>query len=201
MRARLALHLSGQAVELREIVLKNKPESMLSYSPKGTVPVLVISSEQDQPEVIDESLDIMRWALNQNDPTDLLDKLSDESKKLVEWNDGEFKHFLDRYKYADRYPEQTEENYRERAEEFIQQLEKHLATGKYLFGDQESFADIAILPFIRQFAHVDLKWFEQSPYPRVIQWLNNFKDSERFASIMHKYPAWQEGDEITLFQA
>lgn len=201
IRARLALYLSKTEVELREIVLKNKPDSMLHYSPKGTVPVLVVNATERNLDVIDESLDIMHWALAINDPTHLLNKDLDEMKVLIDLNDGEFKHFLDRYKYADRYPEQTEIQYREQAEQFIQRLEARLKDKTHLLGDQLSFADIAILPFIRQFAHVDLKWFEQSPYPQVRRWLNEFKSSELFTAVMKKYPAWQEGDEPTLFKA
>lgn len=198
MRARLALRASCQTVELREIVLKDKPQSMLDYSAKGTVPVLILREPEER--IIDESLDIMLWALKLNDPQNLLAVSNlDAVNELIAQNDGEFKYYLDRYKYADRYPELSEQEYRERGEKFLKLLEARLQDYPFLFGTEPCLADIAIFPFVRQFAHVDLNWFEQSPYPRLKSWLADYKASEPFLAIMKKYPAWKEGDEITWF--
>lgn len=201
MRARLAIHLSGQEVELREIVLKDKPQSMLNYSPKGTVPVLILENPDTREEiVIDESLDIMNWALSKHDPQHYLSSSNQEAiDQLISLNDGEFKFYLDRYKYADRYPEQSEQEYREKGEAFLAQLDKRLESNNYLFGKNPCLADIAIFPFVRQFAHVNLKWFEQSSYTNLQRWLSEYKGSDIFLGIMKKYPAWKEGDEPTWF--
>lgn len=200
MRARLALSLSEQKVELREIVLKNKPKSMLNYSPKGTVPVLIVKDTEGSETVIDESLDIMQWAFEKNDPQHYLrNETFEEVLQLISENDGTFKFYLDRYKYADRYPEKSEQEYREQGEVFLRLLDERLSKYTYLFGNEPCLADIAIFPFVRQFAHVDLKWFEQSPYPNLKSWLDAYKSSEVFLGIMKKYPAWQEGDEKTWF--
>ena len=192
MRARLAIAVSGLEVEHREILLKNKPASMLDYSPKGTVPVLIL----DSGEVIDESLDIMFWALKKNDPEGCLFPDDRECVKtimgLIHENDFEFKPYLDRYKYADRYPEQAVEYYREQGESFIAKLESLLADQGYLEGGQFSFADLAIAPFIRQFAHVDREWFYQTPYSNVRAWLDEFLESKLFLSIMKKHKPWSD---------
>src|SRR5690554_5339291 len=151
MRARLGILFAGLQVELREIVLRNKPAQMLAISPKGTVPVLQLPDGQ----VIDESLDIMRCALQLQDPQQLLDESTlTQGYALIEQNDRQFKHWLDRYKYADRYPEMTQLEYRLQGEVFLQQLEQ-LLNQSFLLGDKISLADIGIMPFIRQFAHVD----------------------------------------------
>tara|TARA_R110001592_G_scaffold167131_2_gene402499 strand:+ start:1671 stop:2309 length:639 start_codon:yes stop_codon:yes gene_type:complete len=194
MRARMAIAYSQQHLELREVILKQKPESLFSYSPKGTVPVLVLPNGS----VIDESIDIMLWALAINDPDDWQNKIS-EQQGLIEQNDGSFKANLDKYKYADRYPEQSELFYRESCYDFLDELEERLSRQRYLFSDQYSLADIAVFPFIRQYAHVDLTWFENHTWHEVSRWLNEFKSSELFTSIMLKYPAWSEEDLPRLF--
>lgn len=198
MRARLGLTSAGITVELREIVLRNKPEHMLELSPKGTVPVLRVKDG----EVIDESLDIILWALKQNDPEGLLspkESSLEDMLTLIKENDGPFKHHLDRTKYAVRYPEDNKENHIKGASEFLNKLNARLESQTFLFGNNRSLADIAIAPFVRQFANIDRTWFDSEPWPHLIRWLNEFLKSELFLSIMEKYAPWQEGDEITWF--
>lgn len=203
MRARLAIATARIQVELREVVLRNKPAELLAVSPKGTVPVLQLPGGK----VLEESLDIMQWSLQQHDPKQWCLTTEDTNNgapitaELIADNDGWFKQALDRYKYADRYPEQSANYYRQQAETFIAKLEHQLGQQKYLVADHFSLADAAILPFIRQFAHVDLPWFNQAPYPRVQQWLGDFKASELFAQIMPKFPAWDRNDHPATSQA
>ena len=185
----MALHYSGIQVELREVLLKDKPPSMLVASSKGTVPVLIFPDGQ----VLDESLDVMRWALEQNDSDHWwLQEFEAEMNELIQWNDGEFKQHLDHYKYFERYPEHSMEFYRAQAEEFLIALEQRLSVGKYLLGKNISLADIAIFPFIRQFAFADKGWFDSSPYPKLQNWLAGLLESDLFLSVMEKYPVWQE---------
>lgn len=186
MRARLAIACSQQHVALREIILKDKPPEMLQLSSKGTVPVLQLSDG----EVLDESLDIMVWALSCNDPEQWLAGNIHKMLDLIDTNDFEFKGWLDKYKYADRFPKNSAGYYREQCEDFLTQLEQHLLINDYLFSDQISLADIAIFPFIRQFSAVDKSWFEQSPYPHLQHWLNSLVNSKLFHSVMQKYPTW-----------
>ncbi len=197
MRARLALYGSGMEVELREVVLRDKPVELRELSPKATVPVLVTVEGQ----VIDESLDIMLWALRQSDPEKWL--LHDtELKKvmvLIDQNDGQFKHWLDHYKYADRFPEYPASYYREQAEVFIATLEQRLTCQRYLMADRLSVADVAIFPFIRQFAHVDKPWFDQAPYPNVLRWLADLLESSWFVDVMVKYSQWNADSDVILF--
>lgn len=202
MRARLALAYAACQVELREIVLRNKPAHMVEVSPKATVPVLLLENGT----VIDESFDIMRWALLHDDPDGWLDpSMQDSASSTLTWlvfetdMEGHFKKSLDRYKYFDRYPERSMESYRSECEAFIAKLENKLQDQAYLHGDKTSLADMVVLPFIRQFAHVDRSWFAQRPYPNVQRWLNDFTESALFHSVMNKYPVWQEGDPPTLF--
>lgn len=198
MRARLSIHYSGIAVELREVVLRNKPASMLDYSPKGEVPVLVLPDGT----VLEESLDIIRWALSNYDPEHWQPEeqaLRHQAMLLIEENDASFKHNLDRYKYPERYPDEQGPDYRAEGERFLQKLEQRLSQHRYLLGEHLGIADIAILPFIRQFAHTDKDWFDQTPYPRLQQWLNDFLESELFINVMKKYPAWQPDDAVTIF--
>ncbi len=196
MRARLAIAYSGVMVELREIELKHKPDAMLIASPKATVPVLVLENGR----VIDESFDIMRWALQQHDPDNWLTGLNaDEIKQLIACNDGDFKQALDRYKYADRYPEFPASHYRQQGEVFLAALEQRLNQTEYLSGANFAIADAAILPFIRQFAAVDSDWFNQADYPKTRLWLQQFVGSSLFAAIMGKYPAWQPNQEKLIF--
>ena len=196
MRARLAIAIAQVKVELREIELRNKPESLLLASPKGTVPVLLLENS----EVIDESQDIMLWALQQHDPEHWLEKhWLNQAEQLIQWNDGEFKYYLDRYKYADRYPEHSGLEYREQGILFLMELERRLSQHLYLCGDHFSLADAAILPFIRQFAAVDTAWFETSPYPALKQWLNQFQTSRLFETVMTKYLPWKPDDPVLFF--
>lgn len=193
MRARLAIRYSGIAVELREVVLRNKPASMLAASPKGEVPVLILPDGQ----VLEESLDIIHWALSRNDPQHWLP--ADEASRyqamaLIKENDGDFKHNLDRYKYPERYPDEQGADYCSKGEVFFRKLEHCLGRQPCLLGEQPGIADIAILPFIRQFAHTDKERFDQLPYPHLQQWLSNFLESALFSSVMQKYPAWQPGE-------
>ncbi len=194
MRARMAIRASGIPVELREVVLKNKPEALIKASAKATVPVLVLADGR----VIDESLDIMHWALQQHDPEQWLVSPSDEALSLIQHNDTTFKSHLDYYKYFDRHPEHDQLYYRQQGETFLASLEQRLQQQPFLFA-RPGIADVAIFPFIRQFAYVDINWFNQAPYPALQQWLQHWLDSEVFSSSMQKYPAWQEGDALTIF--
>ena len=194
MRARLAIARAGVAVELREVELRNKPQAMLNASPKGTVPVLVLPSGQ----VIDESLDIMQWALAINDPQDWLNTQT-EAHALISYNDNEFKYYLDRYKYADRYPEYSAEHYRNQGELFLTKLEALLQKTAFLLGEHFGLADAAIVPFIRQFAAVDSNWFPTAPYPRLQAWLQDFLDSALFNGVMQKYQPWEHGMPAVIF--
>ncbi|MCW7551309.1 glutathione S-transferase [Endozoicomonas gorgoniicola] len=183
MRARLAIAVSQQAVEYREILLRDKPEAMLAVSPKGTVPVLVLPDGK----VIDESLDIMLWALKLNDPEHWL--AGDTG--LIQQCDNEFKLWLDRYKYADRHPDHSAEHYRKQGERFLSLLESKLLHTKGLSANHLSITDYGIAPFVRQFAHVDRDWFYSSPYPQLIRWLDNILGSSLFQAIMIKRAVWQ----------
>jgi glutathione S-transferase len=184
IRARLAITYSGIPVEIREVQLKQKPEHMLAISPKGTVPVLQLSDGN----VIDESLDIMHWALAQNDPEDWLD-IDEDGEKLIRWNDDDFKNYLDRYKYADRFPEFPPNYYREEGEKFIAELERNLNQNRFISGSRFSIADAAILPFVRQFAAVESIWFVSSAYRQVNCWLTELLNTDLFVSVMAKNPA------------
>lgn len=186
MRARMALRYSGVKVEIHEVSLKDKPADMLRASPKGTVPVLTLADGR----VIDESLDIMQWALAQNDPEDWL--MRDQpaqaalAESLIADNDGSFKQALDRYKYFIRYPQEPREAYRQQGEVFLGRLETRLGECRYLFGERLSYADIAIFPFVRQFASADETWFEGAPYPHLRQWLAHLTSAPLFLAIMEK---------------
>lgn len=185
MRARMALRYSGVAVNIVEVSLKAKPAEMLALSSKGTVPVLSVDGQ-----VIDESLSIMHWALAQNDPQDWLLKddpaAQAQTATLIEENDQAFKVHLNRYKYAERYPEQPMAFYRAEGEVFLRRLEGLLEGRDYLLADHPSLADVALMPFIRQFAHVDREWFGQTPYVRLQAWLQRFLESDLFTTIMAK---------------
>ncbi len=213
MRARLALMHCGAQCILREVALKAKPSEMLSVSSKGTVPVLLVPSEKNNStqsvnttngsltnyKVIDESIDIMHWAMKEN-ATRHLDNAeawlatenlnSDEIDALISRNDDEFKSQLDKYKYSDRHPEHPQSYYLEQAMPYLNALETVLRNSQYLGGSQFRFIDAAILPFIRQFSMVDTKQFEALELPRLQQWLAHGLQSELFASIMHKISPW-----------
>lgn len=196
MRARLGLLFADCPVELREVTLKNKPTQMLAISPKGTVPVL----QRIDGAVLEESLEIMFWALEQQDPQQLLDtQVLHQAHALIEQNDNEFKHWLNRYKYADRYFEMTQIEYRQQSEVFLQVLEDLLTKHAYLLTDNMTIADIAIMPFVRQFAHVDRTVFYSLPYPKLQLWLQNWLAHPFFLQAMTKFQPWQEGDELVVF--
>lgn len=196
MRARLAITLAGRQVALREVVLKDKPAALLQVSPKATVPVLVHADGK----VIEESLDIMLWATENHAVWQTLDQPQrQQAFTLIQENDVSFKQALDRYKYADRYPEHSEQFYRQQGEEFLSKLEQRLTAQQALLTDSLTLVDFAILPFIRQFALVDWQWFSRAPYPQLQRWLNDFLQSDLFTRVMIKYPQWQQGDDITLF--
>lgn len=181
MRARLALRYSSVAVRIIEVSLKAKPAEMLKLSPKGTVPVLSVEGR-----VIEESLQIMQWALAQHDPDDWLLQGDPAVLALITENDQVFKHHLNRYKYAERYPEHSMEHYRAEGEVFLQKLETLLADREYLLAEHLSLADVALMPFVRQFAHVDREWFASTPYRRLQAWLQRFLDSPLFMAVMAK---------------
>ena len=196
MRARLALAVSGQPYELREVVLRNKPAEMLAVSPKGTVPVLVLPDGA----VIDESLNIMRWALGRNDPAQWLSPSGaspEAMDTLIAASDGEFKQHLDRYKYPNRYAGESSGDaagfalkHRSEAALWLVQLEARLGDG-WLCGGKACLADMAILPFIRQFAHTDADWFTAQPWPRLRGWLAGFEASALYTGVMGKHAPWQ----------
>ena len=196
MRARMAIHISGQRCELREVLLRDKPPSMLEYSAKGTVPVLILQDGK----VIDESLDVIDWALNLNDPDDWQrSKDKEKTKELIKINDGEFKYHLDRYKYSKRYDNEDPEFHRKKCLKFIESINNELNNSKYIFDDNISYADIVLLPFIRQFRIADIEWFDSLPYDNLKRWLSSFLGSSLLNSIMKKYDLWKEGDKSIVF--
>jgi glutathione S-transferase len=188
MRARMALKIADIDVEIREISLRDKPKQMLKVSPKGTVPVLVL----DDGKVIDESLDIMLWAVSQQDAARWLSVDAEIAMQLIKENDTSFKSALDAYKYPERYPDKTQIAHRKNGEVFLISLENKLSQTPYLFGDRASFADVAIFPFVRQFAAVDSAWFNQSPYDHLRDWLNQWLASDLFNSVMQKHQTYME---------
>ena len=196
MRARMAIAYAGINVGLREVVLKDKPPAMLEVSPKGTVPIVIDVDGR----IIEESRDVMRWALDQNDPDAWLAGLGLDDP-LISACDDDFKHWLDRYKYAVRFPEQDEIWYRGQAEAFLATLELKLGDARFLNGSTLGVTDIAVFPFIRQFANVDMKWWESKPYPNVARWLAGLIVSELFVAVMKKYPQWRDGDPEIPFPA
>ncbi|MEY3884845.1 MAG: hypothetical protein RIS87_620 [Pseudomonadota bacterium] len=186
MRARMALKYANINVEIREIALKEKPAEMLIASPKGTVPVLVLQDGK----VLEQSLDIIYWALQQRDIDGWLTADKPLTQRLIAENDGSFKQALDKYKYAIRFPEQSVEFYRAQAEVFLQKLERLLAKSVFFLGDKVSLADIALFPFIRQFSGVDPVWFEAVAYLKLKAWLKQLVDSDLFVDIMQKRPTY-----------
>lgn len=198
MRARMAISAASVKCLLREVVLRDKPQEMLSVSPKATVPVIV----QADGRVVEESLEIMDWALGQNDPENWLQpeaETTDAMRELIAECDGPFKHALDRYKYPDRYDGIDTEEERARGLEFLARLDQRLTDTEFLFGQRPCLADNAIFPFVRQFANTDRDWFDALTLPNPQRWLAHFLESERFLSIMKKYAQWQTGDSETLF--
>jgi len=207
MRARIAIFYAQQRVILRDVVLSNKPKAMLAASPKGTVPVLVLPNNktEEKSQVIDESLAVMLWALTENDPDDLLQKYDPDNLtamlKLITTFDSEFKTCLEAYKCAKRYHENTVKACRQACEVYIQQLELRLSQHDFLMSAKPSLTDIALLPYIRQFARVERQWYLQSPYPKLKQWLNNYLQSPMFTQVMAKNPLWQENNQSLYFVA
>jgi len=182
MRARLAILSAGLAVELREVVLRDKPAAFLAASPSATVPCLVTADC-----VIDESLDVMTWALQQRDPEGWL-RMPEAGFEWIARADGPFKAALDRTKYANRYPGVDPSSQRDIAAGFLGDLDRTIC--EWIF-DQPTLADYAILPFVRQFAFIDKDWFAAQPWPDLQDWLTRFLESDRFAHIMEKYPQWR----------
>jgi glutathione S-transferase len=193
MRARLAILASGLTVELREILLREKAPEFLASSPKGTVPVLVTPSA-----VIEESLEVMLWALDRSDPECWL-VMPEAGYEWIARCDGPFKTALDHTKYAVRYPGLDPKQERGRAAEFLLDLNSQIANSDWIFGATCTLADMAIVPFIRQFANSDRSWFDAQPWPNLQRWLSRFLASDRFAGIMTKYPKWQPGDRPVIF--
>ena len=196
IRARMALEYASINCELREVKLSNKPQTMINISNKGTVPVLQLTDGS----VIDESLDIMLWALEQTDPDQWLGVEQKNTRLLIEKYDQEFTQYLDQYKYFQRYPEHSQLYYRDKAEIFIELLETNLQehSGIALVSNRLTLVDVAIFPFIRQFAHVDWEWFSNSQYKNLISWLLKFEESELFLAVMNKQEPWQENEDVAL---
>ena len=186
MRARMALKYSEIEFEHREIELRNKPQSMLLASPKGTVPVLCVDGS-----VIDQSIDIMRWALAQSDSAGWLKVENSLSQQWIEKNDGPFKLLLDQYKYPNRFLDlQQSETLDSACKLMLEPIEAALQSNPYLLANNLSWVDVAIFPFIRQFSMVDSQKFEELPFPKTKEWLNQLLESELFQSVMQKYPVW-----------
>lgn len=193
MRARLAIAASGVQVELREILLRDKAPAFLDTSPSGTVPCLKAGDQ-----VIDESLDVMTWALAQSDPQGWL-AMPEAGHDLIAKADGPFKKALDRTKYHVRYEDADPEAERAKAYDFLAELDGLIGDKPYLFGESPSLADMAILPFLRQFANIDKARFDAEVGANTRRWLESFLASDQFAAIMTKYPVWAEGDAPTFF--
>lgn len=194
----MAIAVSGVQMQLREVVLKNKPPELLLTSPKGTVPVV----RRVDGSVLEQSLDILDWVLSISDPggwkaypSDVLAAMAN----LIEENDVSFKQHLDQYKYADRYPDESQETYRARCHPYLQKLEDRLSVQPHLFSEHVSYADVAIFPFVRQFSKVDEQWFAQAPYPALRNWLGRFTMGDLFISVMKKYKPWRQGNPSMLF--
>ncbi|MBA6391891.1 glutathione S-transferase [Colwellia sp. BRX10-3] len=222
MRARIAIFKSQQPVLLRDVVLTNKPAEMILASAKATVPILVLEEQGEingetnieksveaKNKIIDESFDIMLWALNRADPDNLLHQSDLQEKHtnntlsemiaLIKDFDVEFKVRLEAYKCAKRYHENTLTDCRVACEQYIQVLESRLTQHDYLFSTHESLADIALLPFIRQFARIERQWYLQSPYPNLKKWLNSYLQSPMFTKVMAKHPLWLDSGEEVVF--
>lgn len=192
MRAHMALKYAGLKIILRDVKLSDLPAEVLAVSPHATVPSLGISEN----EYMDESWDIVKWAVQQNDPGNWLGENNEylnEAEMLVEINDFSFKDDLDHYKYADRYPEHPMEYYRENGEEFLEELTELLQQNTFLSADHIAITDIAVFPFIRQFAMVDKEWFDKSPYPELQRWLLAMLSSEWFIEAFKKHETWETG--------
>ena len=194
MRVHMALKYARLKIILREVELSDLPSEALAVSPHATVPSLVISEN----EYMDESWDIVKWATQQSDPENWLGENNEylkDAEMLVETNDYSFKDDLDHYKYADRFPEQAMEYYRQRGEEFLEELNEMLEQNNFLLAEHITIADIAVFPFIRQFAMVDKGWFDKAPYPQLQRWLDFILETEWFSEAFKKHETWQPGSE------
>lgn len=191
MRARMSLHCAGIEVEHREISLREKPKSMLKASPKGTVPVLCVGDQ-----VIDQSVDIMHWSLQKNDPNGWLQVDQILAQEWVDKNDGPFKKLLDQYKYPNRFPELNSlEVLHQACAVMLDELEAALQKQTYLMGNRMTWVDIAIFPFIRQFSMVNTQQFSALPLPAIQHWLQQLVQSELFEAVMVKHPTWTDSDQ------
>ena len=189
MRARMALLQAGIQVELREVVLRDRPEHMMEISPKGTVPVLLLPDGT----VLEESLDIMLWALDEA-------WLVGDWKDLIDGNDGDFKYHLDRYKYNNRYENPLPpEEHRGHVLSFLESYDRRLEASSYLCGDACTIADFALAPFVRQFANTNRVWFDDLPLPNLHAWLSKMLEDELFRNCMVKHPQWKPGDGPIMF--
>lgn len=191
MRARLAIAASGLSCELREVVLRDKPKALVDVSPKATVPVLVTGNRQ----VLEQSLDIMLWALEQNDPQKWLSPTQQDVAAMLAMVadcDGRFKSHLDRYKYPQRYAQEGADSnaHRNSAANWLRDLDVRLKRQSFLFGGHAALADMAIAPFVRQFSMVDIDWFSAQPWPQLQAWLQAWLDSRLFKQVMGKFPVW-----------
>ena len=192
IRARMVLSYMEVSVELREVLLNERPQSLYKISSKGTVPVLLLNDGK----VLDESLDIMLWAIKQGEQKLYEDKLN-EQNQLIKYNDTKFKYWLDKYKYHVRYLEHSREYYQRKCSKTLAEYDIRLRKNAYLMGDRIRLADIAIFPFIRQCANVDQNWFNNK-YPNLNQWLEIWKQSRLFKSVMMKYNQWRLGDKLLI---
>lgn len=190
----MALAVANIRCELREVLLRDKPSAMLEVSAKGTVPVLILPDR-----VIDESLEVMNWALGQQDPALWNEGLGEETRSMLLANDGPFKHHLDRYKYPTRYNDVDARQEREQAARFIAQLEARLSCGAYLTGEQVRLVDVATFPFVRQFSGVDKAYWQSAPFPNTRRWLDHWCTSPLFARCMHKSSPWRPHDARVFF--
>lgn len=195
IRARMALSYSCVAVEVREVSLRDKPAELIKISSKATVPVLVLSDKK----IIDESLDIMLWSLSLADPGGWLHEIDEQFNlsqiQLIKENDQDFKPLLDDYKYADRFTDHTQQTYRDRTIPFLNKLEHRLLNQRYLMDDCMRLVDVALFPFIRQYAFVDKDWFDDAHFPNVAIWLNRFLNHDLFKRVMYKQAVWKPGNE------
>ena len=197
MRARMALKLTNTKCEIREVRLNNKPKQMIDKSPKGTVPVLVLEKE-----VIDESNDIIEWALSSNNIFDgnIDHDQIDLTNNLIELFDSKFKYNLDRYKYATRYENINKDKHKKECLEILINLENLISNEGWILGSKINKLDISILPFIRQFRIADIEWFDKQNKIKGIQKiLFNFLDSNLFKEVMYKYDVWEENAEPQFF--
>ena len=198
MRARLAVFSAGIQVELREILLRDKPDAFLHASPKGTVPVVELADGK----VLEESRDVMQWALSQNDPDGWLEvqhRDPEHTTAFLDALDGPFKTHLDRYKYASRFDPEATLEHRAAGAAMLAEFDIRLATQPCLSGEKNGLLDFAALPFVRQFRIADPVWFDAQPWPHLHRWLQAFLESPQFASVMKKYAIWQEGDDGITF--